>query len=84
MHLGDGAGEPEAHAAWAGVEAGAQGRHLRALTSQRVAEGAVGDEAVPPCMHAYMKELKSKEITTNIHRIIKSRVHTGLAYQTLQ
>jgi len=54
MHLGDGAGEPEAHAAWAGVEAGAQGRHLRALTSQRVAEGAVGDEAVPPaCMHTW-------------------------------
>ena len=48
MHLGGGSGEPEAHAAGADVEAGAQWRHLRALTSQRVAESTVGDEAVPP------------------------------------
>lgn len=47
-------GEPQAHAAGTDVEAGAQGRHLRALTSQRVAEGAVGDEAVPPvCMRIW-------------------------------
>lgn len=53
MHLGGGAGEPETHAAGADVEACADGWDLRALTSQRVAESAVGDEAVPP---AFVRE----------------------------
>ena len=42
------AGEPKCHVAGATVYAGADGRHARVLLRQRVAEGAVGDEAVPP------------------------------------
>lgn len=48
-HLRGHAGEAEGlHVAGAAVEAGADGRHPRALLGQSVAERAVGDEAVPP------------------------------------
>jgi hypothetical protein len=58
MHLGGAAGEPEAHAAGADVEASTQWRHLRALTSQRVAESTVGDEAIPPAARVREKVKK--------------------------
>lgn len=48
-HLGRNAGEiTEGHVAGAAVHAGADRRQPRALLGQRIAEGAVSDEAVPP------------------------------------
>lgn len=54
---GDHSGEAEGHATGA-VHAGADGRHPCTLLRQCVAEGTVGDEAVPPVELAPKKHIK--------------------------